>query len=69
MQTRTLKSSKCFKKLFYVFQNPKYIFYSVMQTDGNSFCSDVVLECDNMASRDEDNTFDQIYEKQKYSDF
>ena len=32
-----------------------------MQSDGNSFCGDVVLDSFNNASRDEDNILDQIY--------
>ena len=43
--------------------------YSVMQSDGNSFCGDVVLDSFNKASRDEDNILDQIYKKQKCLDF
>ena len=35
-----------------------------MQSDGNSFCWDVVLESANMAYRDEDSTSNQVYEKQ-----
>ena len=34
-----------------------------MQSDGNSFCGDAVLDSDNMASRVEDIILDQIYEK------
>ena len=32
-----------------------------MQSDGDSFCEDVVLDSLNEASRDEDNILDQIY--------
>ena len=32
-----------------------------MQSDGNSFCGDVVLDSFNKASRDEDQILDQIY--------
>ena len=32
-----------------------------MQSDGNSFCGDVVLDSFNKESRDEDNILDQIY--------
>ena len=39
--------------------------YCVIQSDGNSFCGDVVLDSFNKAPRDEDNIFDQIY-KSKY---
>ena len=35
--------------------------YSVMQSDGNSFCGDVVLDSFNKASRDEVNILNQIY--------
>ena len=35
--------------------------YNVLQSDGNSFCGDVVLESFNEASRDEENIFAQIY--------
>ena len=36
-----------------------------IQSDGNSFCGDVVLDSFNKASRDEDNILDQKY-KSKY---
>ena len=45
-------------------QNVKLL-YSVMQSDGNSFCGDVVLDSFNKTYRDEDNILDQIY-KSKY---
>ena len=35
--------------------------YSVMQSDGNSFYGDVVLESFNDIFRNEDNILDQIY--------
>ena len=35
-----------------------------MQSDGNSFCGDVVLDGVIIAYRDEDRISDQIYEKQ-----
>ena len=35
-----------------------------MQSDGNSFYGDVVLDSLNKASRDEDSILDQNYEKQ-----
>ena len=35
--------------------------YSVMQSDGNRFCGDVVLNSFKKASRDEDNILDQVY--------
>ena len=38
--------------------------YSVMKSDGNSFCGDVVLDSFNTAYRDEDSILDQKYEKQ-----
>ena len=34
-----------------------------MQSDGNSFLGDVVLDSFNKASRDEDSILDQIYRK------
>ena len=42
--------------------------YMVMQTDGNRFWRDVVLDSVNMEFRDEDNILDQICEKQIFSD-
>ena len=45
------------------------IWFSVVQSDGISFCDDVVLDCVNMACRDEDNSLDQIYEKQIFLNF
>ena len=39
--------------------------YSVMQSDGNSFGGDFVLDNYNKASRDEDNILYQVY-KSKY---
>ena len=36
-----------------------------MQSDGNSFCGDVVLNSFNKVYRDEDNILDQVY-KWKY---
>ena len=38
--------------------------YSVMQSDGNRFCRDVVLDSFNMAYGHKDNGLDQKYEKQ-----
>ena len=35
-----------------------------MQSDGNSFCGDVVLDGFNMSYRDEDSILEQKYEKQ-----
>ena len=43
--------------------------YSVMQSDGNSFYEDVVLDSFNNVSRDEDNISYQIYIKEICSDF
>ena len=40
--------------------------YSLMQSDGNIFCGDVVLYSFNKASRDEENILDQIYIKNIY---
>ena len=37
--------------------------YSVMQSNGNSFYRDVVLDSFNKASWDEDTILNQIYEK------
>ena len=39
------------------------ITYSVMQSDGNSFCGDVISDTFNKASRDEDNILELIYKK------
>ena len=36
--------------------------YSVMQSNGNSFCGDVIFDSFNKAFRDEDNILDQMYE-------
>ena len=36
-----------------------------MQSDGNRFCGDVVMNSFNKASRDEENILDQVY-KSKY---
>ena len=35
--------------------------YSVIQSDRNIFCGDVVLDSVNMASRDEGSILDQLY--------
>ena len=37
--------------------------YSVMQSDGNGFCGDVVLDGFNMYYRDEDSILEQSYQK------
>ena len=39
--------------------------YSVMQSDGNSYCGDVVLDSFNKVYWDEDTILEQIY-KRKY---
>ena len=39
--------------------------YSVMQSDGNNFCGEVVSDSFNKTSRDEDNILEQIF-KSKY---
>ena len=44
-------------------QSWKTELYSVMQSDWNNFCGDVVLDNFNKTSRDEGNILDQIYEK------
>ena len=46
-----------------------HVRFSVMQSNGNRFCGDVVLEGVNMAYRDTDNTLDHVYEKQIFFDF
>ena len=38
-----------------------------MQSDRNSFCGDVVLNCVNKAFREEDSILDEIYEEQVFS--
>ena len=47
---------------------PKGISYSVMQSDGNSFSGDVVLDSINMAQRDLDSILNQMYQKQMFQD-
>ena len=42
--------------------------YSVMQSDGNSFCGDVVLNSGNIANSDKDSLLYEIYEKQIFFD-
>ena len=42
--------------------NVRLLYYSVMQSDGNSFGGDVVLDRVNMVSSYEDRILDQIYE-------
>ena len=37
--------------------------YNVLQSDGNSFCGDVVLDSFNMVCSDEDSIYDLKYEK------
>ena len=47
-----------------------YVFiYIVKQSDGNSFCRDVVLNSFNKAYRDENNIIDQKYKTQICLDF
>ena len=41
-----------------------YSTYSVMQSDGNSFCGDVVLGSFNQEYREEDRIWGEKYEKQ-----
>ena len=41
-----------------------FVVYSVMQSDGNSFCGDVVWDGFNMSYRDEDSILEQHYENQ-----
>ena len=48
------------------FFNYRQRIYSVMQSDGNIFGGDVVLDSLNKASQNEDNIFDQIYITSKY---
>ena len=60
--------------IFSLFE-PQYIYtlkmlcenYSVMQSDGSSFCENVVLDSLNITSRDEDSISDyiHIFEKKK----
>ena len=42
--------------------------YSVIQSDGNRFCRDVVLDSFNMAYGYADSVLDQKYEKKIYRD-
>ena len=39
--------------------------YSLMQSDGNGICGDIVLDSFSKVSRDEDNILDQMF-KSKY---
>ena len=43
--------------------------YSVMQSDRNSFCGDVVSDSFNKTSWDKNSSLDQIYTKQICSEF
>ena len=43
--------------------------YSVMQSDQNSFYDDEVFESISISYGGEGNILDQIYDKQKYSNF
>ena len=47
----------------YTYLEYKINWYSVMQSDGNSFCGDVVSDSFNKTSRDEDNILDQILKR------
>ena len=40
-----------------------------MQSDGNSFCEDVVLDVINLIYGDEYSILDEIYQKQIFLDF
>ena len=51
--------------LLFLVLKKSQIFYSVMQSDGNNICGNVVFNSFNKASRDKDNTLDQVY-KSKY---
>ena len=57
---KVLNSDQLIKK-----NNIRLLYYSVMQSDGNSYCGNVVLNSFNKESRNEDNILDQIY-KSKY---
>ena len=63
--------SPCTTRLWYVKERQFYWFCSevlvdsVMQSDRNSFCGDVVMKSFEKGSRDEENMLDQIY-KSKY---
>ena len=39
-----------------------------MQSDGNSFCGDIVLDSFNMVYSDENSIYDQKYEKRTFWD-
>ena len=43
--------------------------YIVMQSDGNSFCGDVVLDRFNVVYSDEDSMYDQKYGKRIFGIF
>ena len=45
-----------------------HTYYSVMQSDGNSFCGDVVLDTFNMVYSNEDSIFDKKYEKRIFGE-
>ena len=45
-----------------------YFVYSVMHSDGSSFCGDVVLDSYNIAYRDKDSILDQIFSAFYYED-
>ena len=58
---------KDFKKIG---QNDPFLcnFYSMMQSDRNSFCGEIVLDSVNMASKDKDSFSEQIYKRQMCPD-
>ena len=43
--------------------------YSVMQSEGKSYCGDVVLDSFNNVPREEDNILEQIYRNKIFSYF
>ena len=64
-----VKNEECsnYSKNYYLTFAPraplKDFAYSVMQSDGSSFCEDVVLDNFNMEYSDEDSISDKKYEK------
>ena len=44
-----------------VYKVPYFGKYSVMQSDRNSLCGDIVLDSVNMASRNEDNILNKLF--------
>ena len=59
--------------VFFILLSYLNMMYSVMQSDGNSFCGDVVLDSFNVEYRNEDSILDQIWKtdilKFCYEDF